>query len=76
MTALGRVSCCESEHSLIDCTDLQWVWDLGTAELRVTFRPGYSRLICVSTIQMLILLAFKSADGGVMTADQISEATG
>lgn len=55
------------------------MWQLGSAEVEVTFREGYSRLLCVSTMQMMILLAFDTkhaSKSGTLSTDQLIAITG
>ena len=36
---------------------IEWMWDMGQAEIQVLFRPGYVRTLCLSTMQVRSLLA-------------------
>jgi len=57
---------------------IEWMWDMGQAEIQVLFRPGYVRTLCLGTMQMMIMLVFNSPSKatGVVTTQEIMDVTG
>jgi len=54
---------------------IDWMFDLGQAEVNVRFAPGYVRTLQVSTFQMMCLLVFNSSTKAI-TCKQILDLTG